>query len=233
VSQIEYSIVRTQRRLSGTSISVGPRGVVVRAPFWVPVWVIKNFIEEKKDWIEQQLKKFPQVSKKERLYQDGENVYFLGEKLTLKVTETENITRTQVIHEEQIIRIVISGHIVGDKRNQEVKKSLTSWFLEKGVEHITDKANIFSERLGVNYRKITLKNVSSIWGSCSSKNNLNFNRHLIMAPHEVIDYVVIHEVCHLVHRDHSSRFWALVRSLDPEYKTHRLWLRQNRNLLAF
>ncbi len=233
MSQIEYSIVRTQRRLSGTSISVGPRGVVVRAPFWVPVWVIKNFIEEKKDWIEQQLRKFPQVSKKEKLYQDGENVYFLGEKLTLKVTETENITRTQVIHEEQIIRIVISGHIVGDKRNQEVKKSLTGWFLEKGVEHITDKANIFSERLGVNYRKITLKNVSSIWGSCSSKNNLNFNRHLIMAPHEVIDYVVIHEVCHLVHRDHSSRFWALVRSLDPEYKTHRLWLRQNRNLLAF
>ncbi|PIP85683.1 hypothetical protein COW83_03000, partial [Candidatus Collierbacteria bacterium CG22_combo_CG10-13_8_21_14_all_43_12] len=74
--------------------------------------------------------------------------------------------------------------------------------------------------------------VSSIWGSCSPSNRLCFNRKLIMAPHEVVDYVVIHEVCHLVHRNHSSRFWGLVAKLDPKYKEHRRWLYRNHSLLS-
>ena len=233
MSQFEYSVVRSKRRVTNTTISVGPKGVIVHAPFWMPAWVIKNFVEEKRNWIEDQLKKHPQRSKEAKIYQDGDSIYFLGNKLLIKVTETEIPVRTKIFLEAETLLVVISMHITGSRRAEEIKKSLSHWFLEKGIEEITQKVNHYSDRLGVTYSRITLKNVSSIWGSCSSKNNLNFNRHLIMAPHEVIDYVVIHEVCHLVHRDHSSRFWALVRSLDPDYKDHRRWLRDNRFYLSF
>ena len=233
MNQPEYSIVRSKRRITGISISVNAKGVVVRAPFWVPVWVIKNFVAEKKDWIESQQKKIPSTKKPEIQYRDGEGIYYLGEKLPLKIIETDISLRTQISLEEQFLSVTVSSHHTGVQRTEEIKKSLSRWYVEMGVGLITEKVNRTSQTLGVSYARITLKNVSSIWGSCSGKNNLNFNRHLIMAPHPIIDYVVIHEVCHLVHRDHSSRFWALVRRLDPDYKTHRRWLRENRDLLIF
>jgi len=199
----------------------------------MPAWAIKNFVEEKRDWIEAQLKKHPPRTKEVKKYLDGDKILFLGSQHSLRIITTTTPGRTQISLEGQCLTVSISDHFGEAQRTEEVKKSLSRWFLEKGIEEITQKVNLYSEKLGVSYAKITLKNVSSIWGSCSARNNLNFNQHLIMAPHEVIDYVVIHEVCHLVHRDHSSRFWGLVRSLDLDYKKHRLWLRQNQYLLSF
>jgi len=234
VSQIEYTVGRSRRRLSSAAITVGPKGVAVSAPIWMPLWMINNFIEKKRDWIETQLKKYTGVfSIAQKLYQSGEEYYFLGNKVTLSVVEIEEPIRTMVSLEENYLKVTISIHIIGEKKRDEIRKSISRWYLENGAAHITEKVNRFTNILNVNYSKITIKKVSSIWGSCSAKNNLNFNQQLIMAPHEIIDYVVIHEVCHLVHRDHSSRFWSLVRSLDPEYKQHRLWLRRNRELLSF
>ncbi|PIR43823.1 zinc-dependent protease, partial [candidate division WWE3 bacterium CG10_big_fil_rev_8_21_14_0_10_32_10] len=81
--------------------------------------------------------------------------------------------------------------------------------------------------LNLKYKKIYIKNVKTIWGSCSSRKNLNFNYKLVMAPHNIIDYVVIHEVCHLVHQNHSKSFWSLVKSIDPNFKEHKKWLHEN------
>lgn len=77
------------------------------------------------------------------------------------------------------------------------------------------------------FKNITIKNLSSKWGSCSSKKNLNFNYKLIFCPYEVIEYVIIHEMCHLKEMNHSKRFWNLVESYLPEYKKHRKWIRDN------
>jgi len=234
VSQIEYTVRRSRRRFSSAAITVGPKGVTVIAPAWMPLWMINNFIERKRDWVETQLKKYTGVfSTAQKQYQNGEDFYFLGTKVTLSVVEIEEPKRTLVSLEENSLKVTISTHITGEKKREEIRNSISRWYLENGVAHITEKVNRFTNILSVNYSKIAIKKVSSIWGSCSAKNNLNFNQQLIMAPHEIIDYVVIHEVCHLVHRDHSSRFWSLVRSLDPDYKQHRQWLRRNRELLSF
>ena len=141
MSQFEYSVVRSKRRVTNTTISVGPKGVIVHAPFWMPTWVINNFVEEKRDWIEVQLKKHPTQSKQTKIYRDGESIYFLGNKLSIKVTETDIPRRTQIILEEETIQIVISTHITGIRRNEEIKKSLSRWFLEQGIEQITRKVN--------------------------------------------------------------------------------------------
>jgi|GEM_PF-3534071 len=89
----------------------------------------------------------------------------------------------------------------------------------------------WSSAMGVSPRRVFLKNQKTLWGSCSSRGNLNFNRALADAPPEVVDYVVIHELAHLKEMNHSRRFWAVVESWCPDQKQSRLWLRQNASRL--
>lgn len=92
---------------------------------------------------------------------------------------------------------------------------------------LPEKLERYSAALGVRYGRVTIRCQRSKWGSCTAKGNLNFNCLLMLAPEAVLDYVVIHELCHLRHMDHSKAFWAEVASLDPDHKAHRKWLREN------
>ena len=102
-------------------------------------------------------------------------------------------------------------------------------------QHLQNKACVviprrvayYAEKLGVSYGKITLRQQKTRWGSCSSEKNLNFNWKLILAPPEVLDYVVIHELCHLKEMNHSKAFWDEVGKVMPEYETYKLWLKEN------
>lgn len=92
---------------------------------------------------------------------------------------------------------------------------------------IPEKVRFYAGRIGVNYGRITIRNQKTRWGSCSAKGNLNFNCLLMLAPEEVQDYVVIHELCHRKEMNHSSRFWAEVEKFMPDYRRQRAWLKEN------
>lgn len=92
---------------------------------------------------------------------------------------------------------------------------------------IPERVAHFAPLVGVDYGNITIRSQKTRWGSCSSKGNLNFNCLLLLAPPEVLDYVVVHELCHRKHMNHSPRFWAEVARVMPDYKTHVKWLRNN------
>ncbi len=89
------------------------------------------------------------------------------------------------------------------------------------------KVELWAEKIGVKYNRITIRCQKTRWGSCSSKNNLNFNCLLTICPDDVVDYVIIHELCHLKELNHSSAFWNEVAKFCPNYKEHRKWLREN------
>jgi len=89
----------------------------------------------------------------------------------------------------------------------------------------------FAERIGVTYNRITIRKQRSRWGSCSSNGNLNFNCLLMLAPSDVADYVVVHELCHRIEMNHSRRFWSLVERELPDYAKHRKWLKENGDVL--
>jgi len=232
VPPFPYKIIRSKKLTTGTTISVHPeKGVIVRAPFWMPSFAIQKFIDEKTGWILRSLAKIkPTVSTKK--YQEGEKHLYFGEEYPLKIKLICQPVRTSVEMAEGLILVSLYYGHIEEKRDIEIKDGLLRWYLETGISVITEKVNLYTEKLGVNYSRIDIKKVSSIWGSCSPSNRLCFNRKLIMAPHEVVDYVVIHEVCHLVHRNHSSRFWGLVAKFDPRYKEHRRWLYRNHSLLS-
>jgi len=106
-------------------------------------------------------------------------------------------------------------------------------FTTKAKRIIPVKVKKYADIIGVDYGRITIKMQKSRWGSCSSKGNLNFNCLLMNAPDEIIDYVVVHELCHRKEMNHSPRFWAHVEKVLPDYKERRKWLKDHGNELYF
>lgn len=100
-------------------------------------------------------------------------------------------------------------------------------FRRLAKEKIPKKVALFAEQVGVDYGKITIKDTKSRWGSCSYQGNLNFCWRLILAPEEVLDYIVVHELCHRLEMNHSARFWAEVKRVLPEYEKGKEWLKEN------
>lgn len=98
-------------------------------------------------------------------------------------------------------------------------------------QRLTAASTHYADQIGQNYRSISLRDTRSRWGSCSTEKRLMFSWRLIMAPPEVLNYVAAHEVAHLVHMDHSPRFWSEVEKLMPGYQQHRNWLREHGNAL--
>jgi len=101
----------------------------------------------------------------------------------------------------------------------------------KAAELIPQRVAYYSGLTGISYLRVKINSAKKRWGSCSARGNLNFSWRLALAPLEVIDYVVVHELAHIIHRNHSKRFWALVSKLYPNYKTCRKWLRHDGHLL--
>ena len=108
---------------------------------------------------------------------------------------------------------------------------LTGIDRKKGGEIIKGRIESISSSMGLEYGRVFIKDQKTLWASCSGKKNLNFNWRLAAAPPEILDYVVIHELCHLREMNHSKRFWHLVGESCPDYKARRRWLRDNAALL--
>ena len=106
--------------------------------------------------------------------------------------------------------------------NEEIHK-----LAEKALEYIPKRVSYFAKQIGVTYGRITIRNQKTRWGSCSSKGNLNFNCLLMLTPPEVIDYVIVHELCHRKEMNHSGAFWAEVEKVLPDYKKQVKWLKEN------
>ncbi len=111
---------------------------------------------------------------------------------------------------------------------------ILSWYREQARKVIRERVSLYSKRSGSQFNSVSIGNTAATtrWGSCSSQKNLNFNWKLIMAPIQVIDYVVAHELAHLKELNHSRNFWETVRRMHPLYREYRTWLKRNGNLLT-
>lgn len=146
------------------------------------------------------------------------------------------------LSDNAIKKVVFEKETWIDKKIEQIKnKSSLSLptFTQKEIEElreqtktlITPKAEYYAKILNVNFNKLSVKKQTSVWGSCSAKQNINFNLLLCLCPDQVIDYIVVHELCHLKELNHSKRFWNEVENLLPNYKSARLWLKANGSAL--
>ncbi|MFZ5639397.1 MAG: M48 family metallopeptidase [Bacillota bacterium] len=156
----------------------------------------------------------------------GEKILFRGEHFNLEVIECDRKTTKVKINDTDLLAYV-DRSLPRQARSREIRIKLEQWFRLMARETFTETADYYKAKLGVEYRAIRIKNQKTRWGSCSQRGNLNFNWRLVMAPIEIIDYVVVHELCHLVYMDHSKDFWRLVESLLPDYRQRKGWLKEN------
>lgn len=150
-------------------------------------------------------------------------VYLEGELYNLRNFKTTLSSYNLLFNSEEFI---LTTPVNGSKQAK-INEVIETWYRKQAKKRLIDQVNIYCEKLGVVYNKLVIKNTKTRWGSCSGKGNLNFNYNLIKMPKEILEYVVIHEVCHLKHLNHSKKYWDLVESLCPEYKERIRWVKQN------
>jgi len=223
-ARVRYTVERSNR-ISGLKITVdAERGVVVTAPHNCGANVINAFVKEKARWIKERLQLLEKLAgcRVPREFVSGEKLFFMGERYTLLVKETTGC-KGVLIHDREI-HVAINN--VENGPGGMVKNILIEWYKGRARQLINARVDLFAAALVQKPAAIKIKKQKSRWGSCSARGNLNFNWKLVMAPIEVIDYVVVHELCHLVRLDHSAEFWHLVESLMPDYQKKRQWLRE-------
>lgn len=226
---MEYRLIRSRRKTISLSFDENVR-LVVKAPSWMTAGRINAFVEAKSDWIEATRARL--LSTRRRALRErprletGDILPYLGDNRVLTVVREARSRVKITVAGERIIMCVPYEADYVQKRTQ-----LEKWYRKQAGEIFEKKGKIYAPIVGVEYNKIHIKDQKSRWGSCSGKGNLNFNWRLIMAPEAVLDYVVIHELCHLIHMNHSPEFWKLVERMCPAYKEQKRWLKINGEML--
>lgn len=196
-------------------LEITPEAVlVVRAPQRVSESYIEKIIQDKMVWIQKKIREIkarPRSRPKEFI--DGEEFFYLGQSYKLKISKTKKIElKDNIIFPEKFL--------------PKAKTKMVAWYKQEAKEIISERAALYAKQMGVNLTSVKINNAQKRWGSCSRKNHLNFGWKLILQPLEVVDYVVIHELAHIPHKNHSRVFWQLVAVHCPEFKVYRKWLKE-------
>lgn len=154
-----------------------------------------------------------------------ENVMYMGQPYEVKLL-TYPGKNTQIILRDGKFIVYINNRINENKQMPEAIQALRLWMIEKAQDIIRARTEELSKVIGVVFNNIRIKDTKTRWGSCSSKGNLNFNFRIVMSPEVVMDYIIIHELCHLKHMNHSQEFWRCVESYMPDYPKYKDWLRK-------
>jgi predicted metal-dependent hydrolase len=210
-------IYKANSRSKSIKISINASGkVVVSYPRWTPRFVIDKFVSAQKHWIESHLVK---VKEKLDLSEAKNHLQIFGKKYHKCSHDSLELPYGVSINND-----ILNINLHGTKKKH---KELLDRFLKNTAEkYIVPRTHSLAKKMDLNFKNITLRQQKTRWGSCSSQKNLNFNWRLVHYLPNIIDYVIIHELAHLVHMNHSRDFWDLVRKYDPEYLKHRGFLKR-------
>jgi predicted metal-dependent hydrolase len=186
--------------------------ITIQVPYFFPKSKIESVLREKDAWIQQHV----QVVKTRTAARESETYLYLGKSYPLEIRQSQ----------KNIVEISDKLYIASPSKKY-VKNYLTSWYKQQARKIIIGRVHYYSSLSGLKFKSVNLTSAQTRWGSCSSEKNLNFNWRLIMSPLAVIDYVVAHELAHLVELNHSRSFWETVRKMFPLYRQYRTWLKRN------
>lgn len=211
---LEYELRRSKRRSIG--FLIGDGGLRITAPRWVTISAIEQAIHEKQNWIIARLRE-----KRERIatraqsamcWEDGGRLPYRGAHLTLRLVPARKVT---VIHDAELATLTIA--IPPEADQQKLKDAIKKWLQSEAMQVFNARLPIYAARLGVQYQSMNLSSAGTRWGSCTSQGKIRLNWRLIHFSDAVIDYVVAHELAHLIEMNHSANFWATVESAYPDY----------------
>jgi len=214
--------VNRTHRVKTATIKVEAGAVSVVVPIDLSSNQISNLLAKKNRWIKEKIilhRDAQPVSDKQ--YISGESFSYLGRNYRLKV----NKGRQKPV-------VLSNGRFVvtapnGTDDSEMIRAALTTWYENHAETKFKEKSKRYAKVIGVDYSSVEIKNYKSRWGSCSTEGHIKFNWKIIMAPNRIVDYVVVHELCHLMHHDHSPKFWKSVERMIPDYASCKEWLKDN------
>jgi predicted metal-dependent hydrolase len=214
-------VIRSKRKTIAILVQCDGR-VIVRAPLKAPEALIRQFVESKSGWInakKAQLAQQPILAA--RQFKAGEKFPFLGQDYPLSVVTGQ---RAALRFER--------GFFLNEKALPTAQLVFEKWYKAAALKVLTERVNALAAQHGFRYGKIRITSARTRWGSCSASGTLSFTWRLVLAPLEVVDYVVVHELAHLKIKNHSKAFWAAVAALMPDYKRRMAWLKANGKFLT-
>ena len=224
-TEIPYRIRRSSQRTT-VAVTVAPgEGVVLVAPPEATVPRLDRVVRQKANWIVDRLRHVAQIEaepiKKEFI--SGESFSYLGRSYRLKVEKGINPMPTKL--DRGWLRVQVPRELSAAARAAHVREAVEAWYQEHAQTRIAERVEHWSEKSGLVPASIIVKNQSKRWGSCDARGNLRFNWRIVQAPLSLLDYIIVHELAHLRHRNHTKAYWALLGKLMPDYEARRASLR--------
>lgn len=222
---IDCEVLRSKRKT--LAIYISHKKVVVRCPMRASRTEVENFIHSNQQWIEKRLIEESMRDKEALRIEKGGKIFYRARELTI------------VYKEGRKQRVLIRGNqfiIQGHKLNAaKAKIQVEDYLIDKASEYLLPRAIGLAKYLGVDHKikEIKLRKTKSKWGHCTSQGILQYNWLIMLAPYSIIDYMITHEVCHLVHMDHSKRYWNLVDSICPNAEHYIDWLKTHEHRFWF
>ena len=217
---MSVAVTRT-KRIKTVSIKIVDGSVYATVPDKMSSFRISELIKKRKLWIKRKLiEESKIVISKPKEYVSGESFTYLGKNYRLKV-----ISNSQ--SDVKLIGGYIEVGVPKKLKKNTIRESLLEWYQTHAIERLTEKTKRYAKIIGVSPKIISVRDYKSQWGSCSRDSKISYNWRLIIAPHNVVDYVVVHELCHLLEFNHTKNYWRHVSNNFREYKKYRDWLRLN------
>ena len=205
------------------ALVVKPDGaLIVRAPWRASAKLIDQFVGENAQWIERKRAEAQDRLRSTRKgFVAGETFLYLGTAYPL-----------EFVKEQEEPLILKEKFSLAESAQTRAAVAFEQWYRERAKQVLSERVKFFADQYNFQYKKVGITSARTRWGSCSATGSLNFSWRLIMAPLQVVDYVVVHELVHTIVQNHSKRFWRKVAAIMPNYEQHRKWLRkQGRKLL--
>lgn len=211
-----YQLIRSKRKT--IALIVKPdASLIVRAPLRSSNKAITEFIEQNIKWVEKkQAEALALQPVKRKQYVAGETFLYLGKPYEL-----------EIVHDQKETLVLAGKFRLAESVQTQAAITFERWYRRQARQIITERVQLYANQFHFQYKQVRITGARTRWGSCSATGSLNFSWRLIMAPLEVVDYVVVHELAHTVVHNHSKRFWHRVGEIMPEYNAHRKWLREH------
>src|SRR5215216_1319437 len=220
---IPYHVIKT-RRIKTSEVIVDANTITVRTPYNKDRTEIQKLVLDKASWILKKQKEYrettPEVTKPS--FKENTTLPYLGNNYSLKINKNQARNSTEIVDGKFLVQVTSAK-----PSSSIIKKLYENWLIEEAQDVFENKVEKYSKKIGVRVKRITIKNLKNRWGSLTKSGAINLNLNLIKAPEDVIDYIVLHELCHLKIKDHSHYYWDLLHKFMPDYHDKIEWLKVN------
>jgi len=203
-------ILKRSRRRRSIAFSVDGNGLVVSAPWNASDSRIRRSMADGADWIIRKLEEWSSHETREQRWADGVQLAFLGSELTLKVV-TDAVLLPPVLLDQWCLQITVADA----SKESRIREAAIGWYRRHAARNFNDRIARYTAAMQLPAPKVFLSNARTQWGSCNARRQVRLNWRLVQAPQEVVDYVVVHELAHLIEMNHSKRFWRIVEQHFP------------------